>query len=77
MKTLTINFDSAVTAMSFMDDIVDLIYWNDQDKDPDDRRYAGPDDSMQIGFSWDGETITSADLANRQIRQEIYGGLGC
>ena len=72
-KTLAIKFDSVRTAMSFMNDIADLIYWNDQEKDPDDRRFEGPDESNQIGFSWDGETFLSGNSANRQIRQEVYG----
>ena len=75
-KSLTIKFDSARIAMSFMDDITDLIYWNDQEKDPDDRRFEGPDDSNQIGFSWDGKTFVSCNSANKQIRQEVYGGRG-
>jgi hypothetical protein len=72
-KILTIKFDSARIAMSFMDDISELIYWNDQEKDPDDRRFEGPDDSNQIGFSWDGETFVSCNSADKEIRQEIYG----
>ena len=73
VKTLTIKFDSVSTAASFMDDIDDLIYWNDREKDPDDRRYEASDNSSQIGFSWDGETFTSCDDAVRHIRQERYG----
>lgn len=76
LKTLTIKFDSARIAMSFMDDITDLVYWNDQEKDPDDRRFEGPDDSKQIGFSWDGKTFVSGNSANKQIRQEVYGVRG-
>ena len=75
-KTLTIKFDSAQIAMSFTDDITDLIYWNDQEKDPDDRRFEGPDESNQIGFSWDGKTFVSGNSANKQIRQEVYGVRG-
>ena len=76
VKTLTIEFDSARIAMSFMDDITDLIYWNDQEKDLEDRRYEGPDESNQIGFSWDGEIFVSGNSANKQIRQEVYGVRG-
>ena len=75
-KTLTIKFDSAQTAMSFMDDITELIYWNDQGKDPDDRRFEGPDESNQIGFSWDGDTFLSGNSASKQIRQEVFGVRG-
>ena len=72
-KTLTIRFDSTRTAFSFIDDVCDLIYYNDQDKEVEDRRFQGPDDSEQIGFSWDGVTFWSANDADRQIRQEVYG----
>ena len=75
-KSLTIKFDSARIAMSFMDDITDLIYWNDQEKDPEDRRFESPAESDQIGFSWDSETFLSGNSANKQIRQEVYGGRG-
>ncbi|QNI43862.1 hypothetical protein SynRCC2555_00052 [Synechococcus sp. WH 8101] len=75
-KTLTIKFDSARSAKSFMDDITDLIYWNDQERDSDDRCFEGPDESNQIGFSWDGDTFLSANSASRQIRQEVYGVCG-
>lgn len=75
-KTLTIRFDSIGSASSFIDDICDLIYYNDQEKEVDDRRYQGPDDSEQIGFSWDGMTFCSAQDADRQIRQERYGNYG-
>lgn len=75
-KTLTIKFDSARIAMSFMDDIAELIYWNDQEKDLDDRRFEGPDESNQIGFSWDGVTFLSVNSANKEIRQEVYGVRG-
>ena len=72
-KTLTIQFDSTESAYSFIDDVSELIYWNDQQKEVDDRRYEGPDDSDQIAFSWDGVTFWSCNDAYRQIRQERYG----
>ena len=72
-KTLTIQFNSTESAYSFIDDVSELIQWNDQQKEVDDRRYEGPDDSDQIAFSWDGVTFWSANDADRQIRQEVYG----
>ena len=58
-----------------MSDVSDLIYLLDEEKDADDRRYQGFDDSDQIGFSWDGFTFWSCSGAHSQIRQEIYGHL--
>ena len=76
-KTLAIKFDALDTAFRFMDDISDLIYWNDQEKEPDQRRYEDPDETDQISFSWDGVGFRSCRDANSQIRQEKYGtGLG-
>ncbi len=75
-KTLTIHFDSIESASSFVAGICDLIYYNDQDKEVEDRHFQGPDDSEQIGFSWDGVTFCSANDVDRQIRQEQYGNYG-
>ena len=71
-KTLTIQVDSIESAYSFIDDVSELIYWNDQQKEVDDRRYEGPDDSDQIAFSWDGVTFCSCNDAYRQMRQEHF-----
>jgi len=72
-KTLTIQFDSDASAYSFINDISELIYYNDQEREVESRCYQGPDDSEQIGFSWDGVTFWSANDADRQMRQEVYG----
>ena len=75
-KALTICIDSIESASTFMDDICDLIYYNDREKDVEDRHFQGPDNSEQIGFSWDGVTFCSANDADRHIRQERYGNRG-
>ena len=72
-KTLTIQFDSVASAYSFINDVSELLYYNDRERQVEDRCYQGPDDSEQIGFSWDGATFWSANDAYRQCRQECYG----
>ena len=72
-KTLTIKFDSHESAFYFLDSISELIFYNDQQRDLDDRSFVGPDDSNQIGFSWDGVTYWSCNSACRQVRQERFG----
>ena len=72
-KTLTIQFDSDASVYSFIDDVSELIYYNDKERQVEDHFYKGPDDSEQIGFSWDGVTFWSVNDACRQCRQERYG----